>query len=35
MLGAIVSCRVLNRRKLEFFVELIEDDIIHDKLRQE
>jgi hypothetical protein len=35
MLGAIIPGKVLNWRRLEFFVKFIEDDIIHDKLRQE
>jgi hypothetical protein len=35
ILVAVVAGRVLDRRRLEFFVKFIEDDIIHDKLKQE
>jgi hypothetical protein len=35
MIGDIVPGKVLNGRGLEFFVKFKEDDIIHDKLRQE
>jgi hypothetical protein len=34
-LGAIVSGEVLNGHRLEVLVEFIEDDIVHDELRQE